>query len=179
MDSTGQFFQFFEVRNGGGTRCREKVSPIDMLLSLIDNCMVSRRGSGQASVAAFFKPVSSPTKRVKPAAPQKLEVPAENVDESPTSCAESAKTPDAVVAVAVVDRPLDLMDIFSLMDESWRPVLQKETSKPYFSKLEEFLTVEYKSKTIFPPKELVFTALNLCPFHNVKGKRPDYLFLLH
>ena len=44
------------------------------------------------------------------------------------------------------------------MHESWRSFLKTEFAKPYFKELAEFLHQEYKTKTIFPRKELVFRA---------------------
>lgn len=44
------------------------------------------------------------------------------------------------------------------MHESWKPFLESEFNKPYFKELSEFLTEEYKNKTIFPPKVQVFRA---------------------
>lgn len=44
------------------------------------------------------------------------------------------------------------------MHESWRPFLNSEFEKPYFRDLAEFLRREYDEKTIFPPKQLVFSA---------------------
>ena len=44
------------------------------------------------------------------------------------------------------------------MHESWKPFLKAEFDKPYFKELSEFLHAEYNTKTIFPPKQLVFSA---------------------
>ncbi len=44
------------------------------------------------------------------------------------------------------------------MHESWKPFLQSEFSKPYFKDLSSFLHEAYETKTIFPPKKLVFSA---------------------
>ena len=44
------------------------------------------------------------------------------------------------------------------MDKTWQNFLKSEFAKPYFKELSEFLKTEYKTKTIFPPKELVFSA---------------------
>lgn len=55
------------------------------------------------------------------------------------------------------------------LEPSWRQRLLPETKKPYFQKLLRFLSDEARAKqTIFPPSELVFTALNLCRFDQVK-----------
>ncbi len=44
------------------------------------------------------------------------------------------------------------------MHESWKTFLEAEFGKPYFQQLFNFLHSEYASKTIFPPKSLVFSA---------------------
>lgn len=43
-----------------------------------------------------------------------------------------------------------------LIEESWKQHLQSEFSKPYMSKLEQFLHEEWKANSIFPPKHLIF-----------------------
>jgi hypothetical protein len=139
-------------------------------------------------VASFFKPVSSASSSSKKS---KAEV--ANSESLVGSAVSDTNTPsaadptdeveasavvteisvsDAVVSISVtaVARQSDsLVEILSLIDESWRPALAKETAKPYFTRLEQFLNSEYKSRTIFPPISLLFTAFNLCPLHNVKG----------
>lgn len=44
------------------------------------------------------------------------------------------------------------------MHESWKPFIKSEFAKPYFQELSKFLHTEYETKTIFPPKQLVFNA---------------------
>lgn len=44
------------------------------------------------------------------------------------------------------------------MHESWKTFLNDEFAKPYFRELAEFLHAEYENKTIFPRKQLVFSA---------------------
>ncbi len=44
------------------------------------------------------------------------------------------------------------------MHESWREFLDSEFNKTYFKELSKFLHEEYKNKTIFPKKTLVFRA---------------------
>ena len=46
------------------------------------------------------------------------------------------------------------------MHESWKPFLESEFAKPYFLDLSKFLREEYETKTIYPPKTLVFRAFN-------------------
>ena len=51
---------------------------------------------------------------------------------------------------------------------TFEEIINKERQKEYFKKLETFLEEEYRTKTIFPPKEEVFTAFKLCEFKDVK-----------
>lgn len=51
---------------------------------------------------------------------------------------------------------------------TFEEIINKERQKEYFKRLETFLEEEYRTKTIFPPKEEVFTAFNLCEFKDVK-----------
>ena len=44
------------------------------------------------------------------------------------------------------------------MHESWKPFLKSEFEKPYFKELSQFLHEAYETRTIFPPKQLVFSA---------------------
>ena len=46
------------------------------------------------------------------------------------------------------------------MHESWKAFLEKEFNEPYFRKLSAVLSEEYKTKTIYPKKELVFSAFS-------------------
>lgn len=44
------------------------------------------------------------------------------------------------------------------MHESWKPILQSEFEQPYFQDLSNFLHDAYAHKTIYPPKQQVFSA---------------------
>lgn len=50
----------------------------------------------------------------------------------------------------------------------WNTFLTKEKEKDYYKKLESFVLNEYEKKQIFPKKENIFHAFDLCPFKNVK-----------
>lgn len=56
------------------------------------------------------------------------------------------------------------------LESSWKKVLEKEFSKPYFLQLIHFIEKEYSSehKQIFPPINQIFRALDLCLPENVK-----------
>jgi hypothetical protein len=68
----------------------------------------------------------------------------------------------------VVSVPLLGWQPFDEMEISWKRRLYPEFSKPYFQRLLKFLEEEIKTKTVFPPSDQIFTALNLCPYDKVK-----------
>ena len=59
------------------------------------------------------------------------------------------------------------MSIKSLSAE-WNKLLQPEIEKPYFKELQSLVNTAYKSHTIYPPANLVFHALQLCSFDDIK-----------
>ena len=52
--------------------------------------------------------------------------------------------------------------------KNWYEILKDEFNKEYFKKLQQFLTEEYNTKTIYPLPEKVFNALNCTKFEDVK-----------
>lgn len=51
---------------------------------------------------------------------------------------------------------------------NWLPVLEEEYRKPYYGKLKEFVDAEYEKITVYPPKDKVFSALELTDLKDVK-----------
>jgi uracil-DNA glycosylase len=49
-----------------------------------------------------------------------------------------------------------------LIESSWQDFLKDEFDKDYFKQLSAFLEDEYNTKTIYPPKQLIFNAFNHC-----------------
>jgi len=54
------------------------------------------------------------------------------------------------------------------ISESWKQLLKEEFDKEYFSTLVNFVKEEYKTKTVFPPSEEIFSAFNYCDLNNLK-----------
>ncbi|MCR5741880.1 MAG: uracil-DNA glycosylase [Gammaproteobacteria bacterium] len=54
------------------------------------------------------------------------------------------------------------------LNNSWDNYLKSEFEKPYFKNLESFIDLEYETKTIYPPKDLIFNVFKLCPLENIK-----------
>lgn len=55
-----------------------------------------------------------------------------------------------------------------MFDNDWDEVLQDEIQKPYFQELRYTMAREYKQHTVYPPKELLFSALKLTPYRDTK-----------
>jgi uracil-DNA glycosylase len=56
-----------------------------------------------------------------------------------------------------------------LTDPEWNKVLTSEIRSPYFEKLSNFLEERIRqNQLVYPPQNLIFNALNLTPFKNVK-----------
>lgn len=51
---------------------------------------------------------------------------------------------------------------------SWHAAVGNELTKPYYEKLVAFLGAERAAKTVFPPEQEVFRALELVPFDAVR-----------
>lgn len=51
---------------------------------------------------------------------------------------------------------------------TWEDFLREEEQKEYYQKLMKFLEDEYDTKTIYPPKEDLFTCFRECQYENVK-----------
>lgn len=57
----------------------------------------------------------------------------------------------------------------SHLPKDWQDLLKAEFDQPYMQSLQSFLMSEQdQGKTIYPPADQVFTALNLTPVNNVK-----------
>ncbi len=54
------------------------------------------------------------------------------------------------------------------INDTWKHKLQTEMSKDYFKAMTSFLNVQYDTKKIYPPKNLIFNAFNLTNFEDVK-----------
>ena len=55
-----------------------------------------------------------------------------------------------------------------MINPSWDEFLNNEFSQPYFKKLSEFLKKEYEEKTIYPPKQEVFSSFYFTDMDKVK-----------
>ena len=51
---------------------------------------------------------------------------------------------------------------------TWQDIIKDEQSKDYYKKLQEFLEQEYKTKKIYPSKDKLFKAFDLCKYEELK-----------
>jgi len=54
------------------------------------------------------------------------------------------------------------------MPDRWHPQLAEEIAKPYWLQLQHFVHSEREQHDVFPPADLVFAALQLTPFNDVR-----------
>ena len=55
-----------------------------------------------------------------------------------------------------------------MITEKWDKILEEEYKKDYFINMLKTLQIEYRTKTIFPPKHDIFKALRLTEYDNIK-----------
>ncbi len=55
-----------------------------------------------------------------------------------------------------------------IIGNDWDDVLGEEFDKDYYQQLRRFLDAEYKSKTIYPLPQFIYTALKLTPYKDTK-----------
>ena len=49
----------------------------------------------------------------------------------------------------------------------FKTIVEIESQKEYYQKLHQIIEKEYETKTIYPPKQEIFRALNLCDFDDL------------
>ncbi len=54
------------------------------------------------------------------------------------------------------------------MAPSWEALLHEELTAEYFDELRQFLKSRYRSTTVFPPKDMVMSALSLTDYEDVR-----------
>lgn len=54
------------------------------------------------------------------------------------------------------------------MKTDWNPVLREEFAKPYWPKLQEFVSTERQHHAVYPPADEVFACLHLTPYADTR-----------
>ena len=57
---------------------------------------------------------------------------------------------------------------FNSLSPEWQKLFQAEFDKPYLKNLSDSVNTAYKTQTVFPPKQLLFNAFNLCSLSQIK-----------
>jgi uracil-DNA glycosylase len=55
-----------------------------------------------------------------------------------------------------------------MSENNWSTILKNEFSQPYFQQLAAFLKREYETKTIYPPRESVFSCFGYTDYTDLK-----------
>lgn len=55
-----------------------------------------------------------------------------------------------------------------IINEGWDKILDAEYTKPYFIQLLAKIDEEYRTQTVYPPKDKLFSALTFVPYDSVK-----------
>lgn len=55
-----------------------------------------------------------------------------------------------------------------MIHNEWNFILEQECAKPYMQALKKLLAAEYKTTTVYPPKDQIFSALELTSPSQVK-----------
>ena len=63
---------------------------------------------------------------------------------------------------------VDIINATRVSNGLWTEALQNHFDSKSFQALSKFIATERMKQTIYPPPHLVWSALNLCPLHNVK-----------
>ena len=56
----------------------------------------------------------------------------------------------------------------NILKNDWKDLLDDEFNKEYYQTLRNFLTTEYRTRTIYPDKYDIFNALHFTPYKNIK-----------
>jgi len=51
---------------------------------------------------------------------------------------------------------------------TWNTIIQDEQHKEYYKKLQNFINTQYETTSVYPKKENIFKAFELCPYENLK-----------
>lgn len=126
---------------------------------------LNRNMASQKSMRAFFQ-----TSKSSENIPNK-----KSRTDEPEASTEKSTSLSATTGSLPAGREVDDVDTSScppgLTDDRWKSILSKEFSKAYFKSLMEFVDQESAKFSVYPPKEQIFSAFNLCSFDQIKVRR--------
>ncbi len=56
----------------------------------------------------------------------------------------------------------------SNVSADWHEAMKEETAKQYYKELSRFVLSEYKRTTVYPPKDMIYSAFSVTPLNDVK-----------
>jgi len=51
---------------------------------------------------------------------------------------------------------------------NWKTIIHEEQQKEYYKELQKFINTQYETTTVYPKKENIFKAFELCPYEDLK-----------
>ena len=107
------------------------------------------------------KPASTPAAKADDAA-------AKTTEEKPTTATDATAKAKILANKKEAQKKRALKFLEPIADDEWRAALAGEASKSYLFALAEFVAKERRAKTVFPPPEHTFAALDACPLSGIK-----------
>ncbi|KAF8357256.1 ung-1, partial [Pristionchus pacificus] len=140
----------------GGERSMASPKIPEMFLKALKR----KQSSTVASAISIDAKMATAEKR-----PKKEEEPENEKPEK--SSGESVREAESVAVEPPVE---NLIDLYSLVrDAEWKTALEAEFKKPYIANIEKELEKERKAgKTVYPPRDEIFAALNITPLSKVR-----------
>eukprot|EP00596_Hydrurales_sp_CCMP1899_P001240 CAMPEP_0119034974 /NCGR_PEP_ID=MMETSP1177-20130426/1972_1 /TAXON_ID=2985 /ORGANISM="Ochromonas sp, Strain CCMP1899" /LENGTH=302 /DNA_ID=CAMNT_0006992819 /DNA_START=80 /DNA_END=988 /DNA_ORIENTATION=+ len=131
--------------------------------------------ASQKSMRSFFQTTEGPIKKTKVESPVIIGASTTQILASSSSSESGAEPIEPVASIFSTQKEVkvDSSSVASytpdgLTDDAWKSKLSKEFTKPYYKTLTDFVSKETEKGSVYPPKDKVFTAFNLCSFDNVK-----------
>ncbi|KAK9868074.1 hypothetical protein WJX84_007021 [Apatococcus fuscideae] len=127
------------------------------------------RAAKQAKLDPVLDQVATPASAAAVTGPVSSDA-AAAASTSPGSASPAAGVTIASVATPAAEpKPVPQGPLIDLLTEpSWRAALRNELAKPSFTQLQDFLSSEWRTQQIFPPKDSIFRAMNSCPLSDVR-----------
>nr|CAD7404467.1 unnamed protein product [Timema cristinae] len=122
----------------------------------------------QKNIMNFFKPL--PVKRNLSSAENNVSK-KQKVDQT-ENLLENKQVSESNVSDDILKKISIITERFAIVHpnigETWFKALKMEFEKPYFDKLNKFVSTERKTCTVYPPADKVWTWTHMCPISKVK-----------
>jgi len=115
-------------------------------------------------ITSFFAPKSQSYSSTKSSSSKRER----ETGDSAIDTAEPKRTKNAADSSSQVEELLSYMNDDENATAPWKKALSKHASSPSFARLAKFVAQERKKRTVYPPPQETWSALNLTPLSQVK-----------